>query len=59
MTWDVNLHDMGVKKNGSREHLSINVDMDGGINVKMNALFGPQQETWSWWTLMKVLMTPS
>jgi hypothetical protein len=36
---------MGVKKNGSREHLSINVDMDGGINVKMNALFGPQQET--------------
>jgi hypothetical protein len=50
---------MGAEENGSKEHLSIDVDMDGGINVEMNTLFYPQQETWSWWTLMKVLMTPS
>ncbi len=39
---EVNLHDMGVKENGSEEHLSIDVDMDGGTNIKMNTLCYPQ-----------------
>jgi hypothetical protein len=35
---------MGVKENGSEGHLFIDVDMDGGTNVEMIALFCPQQD---------------
>jgi len=52
----MNVHEMGAKESGSKEHLSTNVDMDDGVDVKWNVLFYPQQETWSCWMPMRVSM---
>jgi len=55
---EVNPHNMGVEESGSGEHLSIDVDMEGGADVKMERVVLLQQETWSWWTPMRVSTMP-
>jgi hypothetical protein len=37
----MNPHNMGVEESGSGEHLSIDVDMDGGAYVKMEHVVLP------------------
>lgn len=38
---EVNFHNMGVEESGSGEHLSIDVEMDGGTDIKMERVTLP------------------